>query len=120
MVDKVFVVGSFAAAVWVGLIPLWASVIVIARDVIIVSGALIYHWHVGDFKLQPSVLSKVNTFLQLLLILAVVGRHYTGNVSEGAVLALVVVVAITTLSSGVDYFISWGRRLAHIPARKRV
>jgi len=43
LADKVFMAGSFIAAVWVGLIPLWITVIVIARDVIIVAGALVYH-----------------------------------------------------------------------------
>lgn len=118
LADKVFMAGSFAAAVWAGLIPLWIAVIVIARDAIIVTGALIYHWRVGDFKPQPSVLSKVNTFLQMLLVLAVVADYYAHDVPKGAVLALVVAVAITTLGSGVDYLIRWGRRLARVPARK--
>ncbi|HVC37034.1 MAG TPA: CDP-alcohol phosphatidyltransferase family protein [Gammaproteobacteria bacterium] len=116
--DKVFMAGSFIAAVWAGLIPLWITVIVIARDAIIVTGALIYRWHVGDFKPQPSVLSKVNTFLQLLLVLAVVARHYTIYLPKGTVLALVVAVVITTLGSGMDYFIRWGRRLARAPRRR--
>lgn len=116
--DKVFMAGSFIAALWVGLIPLWITVIVVARDAIIVTGALIYHLHVGDFKPQPSALSKVNTFLQLLLVLAVVAQHYTPGLPRGTVLALVVAVTITTLGSGVDYFIRWGRRLARAPRRR--
>ncbi|MGA9852640.1 MAG: CDP-alcohol phosphatidyltransferase family protein [Gammaproteobacteria bacterium] len=118
LADKLFMAGSFLAAVWAGLIPLWVTVIVIGRDAIIVAGALIYHLHVGNFKLQPSLLSKVNTFLQLLLVLAVVAQHYTRDVPRGAVMALVVAVTITTLTSGADYFIRWGRRLARMPARK--
>jgi len=120
LADKLLMAGSFIAAVWAGLIPLWITVIVIARDAVIIAGALVYHWHVGDFKPQPSVLSKVNTFLQLLLVLTVVAQHFTGYVPRGAVLALVIAVAITTLSSGLDYFIRWGRRLARAPRRKPV
>lgn len=116
--DKIFMAGSFIAAVWVGLIPLWVTVIVIARDIIIVAGALVYCWRVGRFQPRPSVLSKVNTCLQLALVLAVVARHYTGYVPKGMVMALVVAVAITTLTSGMDYFIRWGRRLTHAPVRK--
>ncbi|MGH8379023.1 MAG: CDP-alcohol phosphatidyltransferase family protein [Gammaproteobacteria bacterium] len=120
LADKTFLAGSFIAAVWAGLIPLWVAVIVIARDAIIVAGALVYHWQVGDFKPQPSVLSKVNTFLQLLLVLVVVAQHYIEGVPSGVVLALVIAVTITTLTSGVDYFIRWGRRLARAPSRKPV
>ncbi|MGH8308086.1 MAG: CDP-alcohol phosphatidyltransferase family protein [Gammaproteobacteria bacterium] len=118
LADKLFLAGSFIAAVWAGLMPLWVVVIVIARDAIIVTGALVYHWRVGNFKPQPSLLSKVNTFLQLLLVLAVVAQHYSETVPRGVVVALVIAVIITTLTSGVDYFIRWGRRLARAPTRK--
>lgn len=118
LADKLFMAGSFIAAVWVGLIPLWITVIVIARDAIIVGGAFAYRWWVGDFKPQPSVLSKVNTFLQILLVLAVVAQHYI-YLPKGTVLALVIAVTITTLTSGADYFVRWGRRLARTPRRKQ-
>ncbi len=117
LADKLFMAGSFIATVWAGLIPLWITVIVVARDAIIVGGAFVYRWQVGDFKPQPSVLSKVNTFLQILLVLAVVIQNYI-FLPKGTVLALVVAVAITTLTSGADYFIRWGRRLARAPRRK--
>jgi cardiolipin synthase (CMP-forming) len=117
LADKLFMAGCFIAALWVGLIPLWITVIVIARDAIIVGGASIYRWQVGDFKPQPSVLSKVNTFLQIMLVLAVVIQNYI-HLPRGTVLALVVAVAITTVTSGADYFIRWGRRLARTPKRK--
>lgn len=118
LADKLFVAGSFVAASWAGLVPVWITVIVIGRDVIIVAGALFYRWQVGEFRPQPSVLSKVNTFLQLLLVLAVVLQHYLHVVPRGAVPALVVAVALSTLTSGVDYFFRWGRRLARAPGRK--
>ncbi len=117
LADKFFMAGSFIAAVWVGLIPLWVTVIVIARDVIIVGGALAYHWRVGDFLPQPSVLSKVNTFMQLLLVFVVVSRHYI-YLPRGAIFALVIAVTITTLTSGADYFIRWGRRYARATRRR--
>ena len=117
LADKLFMAGSFIAAVWVGLIPLWITVIVIARDAIIVGGAFVYRWQVGDFKPQPSTISKLNTFLQILLVLAVVVQNYI-LLPKGTVLALVVAVAITTVTSGTDYFIRWGRRLARAPKRK--
>ncbi|MGH8397701.1 MAG: CDP-alcohol phosphatidyltransferase family protein [Gammaproteobacteria bacterium] len=120
LADKTFLAGSFIAAVWAGLIPLWVAVIVIGRDAVIVAGALIYHWRVGYFRPHPSALSKVNTFLQLLLVLAVVGRHYTEGVPKGVVMTLVIAVTITTLTSGLDYFIRWGRRLAHAPTRNPI
>ena len=118
LADKVFMAGSFLAAVWVGLVPLWLTALVITRDAVIIAGALVYHWRVGVFQPQPSVLSKVNTFLQISLVLTVVAGHYTALVPPSAVMALVAAVALTTLTSGVDYMIRWGRRIAHAPAQE--
>lgn len=118
LADKLFVAGSFLGATWAGLVPLWITVMVIGRDAVIVTGAVLYHWWTGEFRPQPSVLSKVNTFLQLLLVLAVVLQHYMHIVPRGVVPALVVAVALSTLTSGVDYFFRWGRRLTHAPSRK--
>jgi hypothetical protein len=36
------------------------------------------------------------------------------------VLALVIAVVITTLTSGIDYFIRWGGRLARAPRRRAI
>lgn len=118
LADKLFVAGSFLAATWAGLVPAWITGIVIARDVVIVAGAAFYHWQTGDFRPQPSVLSKVNTFLQLLLVLAAVIQHYLHTVPRGVLPALVVAVALSTLTSGVDYFFRWGWRLARASHRK--
>lgn len=118
LADKLFVAGSFIAAAWAALIPVWITVIVVGRDTMIVVGAMFYHWQVGDFKPQPSVLSKVNTSLQLLLVLAVVMRQYSAVLPRGTVPALVVAVALTTLTSAADYFFRWGRRMARAPSRK--
>ena len=118
LADKMFVAGSFLAATWAGLVPLWITVIVIGRDVVIVAGAMFYHLQVGDFRPQPSVLSKVNTVLQLLLVLTVVLQHYLHAVPRGLVPALVVAVALSTLASGADYFFRWGRRMSRAARRR--
>lgn len=120
LADKLFVAGSFMAAAWAGLVPVWVTVIVVGRDALIVGGAALYRWQVGEFRPQPSVLSKVNTFLQLLLVLAVVMQNYLHIVPRGVIPALVVAVALSTLISGTDYLFRWGRRLARAPRRRAV
>lgn len=112
--DKVFMAGSFLAAVAVGLVPVWLTVIVIGRDLVIVLGAFLFQWRAGYFQPQPSLLSKVNTFLQIVLVFAVVARHGGGPVSLNLVMALVAAVTLTTLASGAHYLVRWGRRFSGV------
>ena len=44
--------------------PLWFPVLVIARDIVIVAGALILHFLNGTVRVRPSWTGKVATFLQ--------------------------------------------------------
>lgn len=118
LADKVFMGGSFIAAVWAALIPVWIAVIVVARDTIIVAGALMYRWRFGSFKPQPSVLSKVNTGLQIILLLVVLASQKKGDGRHAVVMALMLAVTVTTFASGLDYWVRRGRGLARATTGK--
>lgn len=64
LADKLLLVCSFLALVWLGLIPSWLFVVVIARDLIIVIGGVAFHLMFGRFEMEPSIISKMNTFFQ--------------------------------------------------------
>jgi cardiolipin synthase (CMP-forming) len=49
-------------------IPAWITILVIARDVLIVVVALVLYLAAGIRKFPPSVLSKINTILQVLAV----------------------------------------------------
>jgi cardiolipin synthase len=81
---------------------------------VIVTGALVYHFRVMELTANPSLISKINTFSQIVLVLAVVLDR--GLVSLPGVLldSLVWVVMATTLASGVNYVWVWSRlAMAH-------
>ena len=48
--------------------PVWFPVLVIARDIVIVAGALVLHFMNGTVKVRPSWTGKVATFLQMVAI----------------------------------------------------
>ena len=54
--------------------------------------------------------SKINTFMQILLVLVVVFAQIFQQVPESAITVLVGIVAGTTIASGIDYVVEWGRR----------
>jgi phosphatidylglycerophosphate synthase len=53
------------------LIPLWLVGVVILRDMVIVSGALVYNFRIERLEAEPTMVSKLNTVTQIVLVLAI-------------------------------------------------
>ncbi|HFE32775.1 MAG TPA: CDP-alcohol phosphatidyltransferase family protein [Gammaproteobacteria bacterium] len=116
LADKLLLVCSFLSLAWLGLIPLALVVAVMLRDLIIVLGAIALHYRYGRFEMQPTRVSKVNTFFQIVLVLAVVFYHGEFAQIPWIVDSLVYIVWATTLISGANYVWIWGRHVLRNPA----
>lgn len=68
LADKILLMSSFITLGWLHQIPLWLVIIVVMRDVWIVSGGLAYRFLIGRMDFRPSGISKINTFLQIILV----------------------------------------------------
>jgi len=110
LADKFLLVTSYLALTWIGLLPLWLLVLVVVRDVVIVSGAVVYNFHIERLEAEPTLISKLNTLLQILLVLLVIVHQATGWGDSGWIEMLIYAVAITVVWSGIDYVITWSRR----------
>jgi len=77
-----------------------------------------FHYRYGRFEMQPTRVSKVNTFFQIVLVLAVVFYHGEFAHIPWIVDALVYIVWATTLISGANYVWIWGRRALATPSGK--
>jgi cardiolipin synthase len=66
--DKLFMTASFVSYAVVGLLPVWLTVLVIGRDVIIVLGVLLLRLLSYPLEARPTMTSKVTTTLQLATI----------------------------------------------------
>ncbi len=117
LADKLLLVASFASLTWLELIPAWLLWLVLGRDVVIVTGGVLYHYLLGQFKLLPLWSSKINTLLQLLLVLFIIWQQYTGAMNEEWVTFGVSVVAFSVLISGAEYIFVWGRKAWHHNSR---
>jgi len=106
--DKLLLVSSYIALARLGLIPLWLTALVVARDIVIFTGAVAYYFLLRPFDGQPSLLSKLNTLCQLVLVFAVLISHGIVAIPAGILTTLIVLVAATTLSSGILYVAAWG------------
>jgi len=67
--DKLLLISAFACLAVLGVIPSWLAVIVIARDVFIVSGLAIFTLTEKRYEIQPSFVSKCTTTVQIVMVL---------------------------------------------------
>jgi cardiolipin synthase (CMP-forming) len=112
--DKLLLATVFITLAYLKLVPLWLMAAAVARDAIIVAGALLYRCLIGPLNIRPSVASKFNTLCQAVFIMAVVGREEFSVPPAWAVTALGAMVFATVTVSGIDYVLIYGRRaLSH-------
>lgn len=114
--DKALVGAVYFALGWIGLIPSWLVVMVVARDFSILAGVGVLLASRRPVKARPLTISKVNTGLQLALVVVVLARaalHASdGGYLSPIVAALVVAAAGTTALSWWAYAMEWSRILA--------
>ena len=108
--DKLLLATVFVTLAYLGLVPLWLMAAAVARDVVIVLGALLYRLCFGVLNVRPSVVSKFNTLCQAAFIMAVVGRAEFSIPPAWMVMLLGALVFVTVTVSGIDYVLIYGRR----------
>jgi cardiolipin synthase len=108
--DKLLMAGVFLTLAAVGQVPVWLAVVVIARDVVIVAGALAYNFLVAPVAGQPTKVSKLNTAVELLYVLSVLGHAGFSWPPDITLTVLGAGVLVTAVVSGTDYVLSWARR----------
>ena len=93
-----------------GLLPVWLLVLVVARDLVIVSGAVAYNFRIERLEADPTLISKLNTVLQIALAaVGVAALGFTG-IPGWVVETLIWAVMVTILLSGTGYVREWSRR----------
>jgi len=105
--DKILLVSAYVMLTVLGHLPFWLMVAVAFRDLLIVGGYLVYTSMYGPVQMRPSRLSKVNTLMQILLIVTVLVEQATGFGYPHAGEALSYVVLGTTVLSGGHYLWIW-------------
>ncbi len=100
--DKFLLITSFILMSIYGLMPKWLTIIVISRDLIVVTGSLILYFVIHKLKVEPSILGKAANACQFLLIgLVLLSR----NIKDGLPIPMsfFVIVAVLTAVSGIHY-----------------
>jgi cardiolipin synthase len=107
--DKLLLVVTFLSLGYLALVPAWLVVAVLGRDIIIVTGAVAYYVVIGRYEMAPSLVSKLNTLMQITLVLSIILSQVVDFPKWWMIEIGWWIVLATTVASGVHYVIVWGR-----------
>jgi cardiolipin synthase (CMP-forming) len=103
MADKLLLMSVFITAAWLDIAPWWVAAVAVARDLVIGIGALIYKLWFGALRGRPTVISKINTAMQMLYLLAVILASSFRFPPREVLEAMAALMVLTTVASGTDY-----------------
>ncbi|MDZ7751176.1 MAG: CDP-alcohol phosphatidyltransferase family protein [Gammaproteobacteria bacterium] len=107
LADKLLMMASYITLGYLGHIPLWLTLLVVGRDVVIMAGATVYYYLFDQIEMTPTPLSKANTALQVALLVVVVGALAGLAVPPWGLAGMIWLVAASTLVSGLHYVWVW-------------
>lgn len=103
LADKIMMFLLYAALALVNLIPAYVAIIVILRDVLILSGVALCFLKKISLKMGAIKSSKINTVVQVFYLLFVLSCNYFHLHITSVTGVLTLAVIITTIWSGVEY-----------------
>jgi cardiolipin synthase len=121
MADKLLLVTTFVVLTWPGLglknpLPVWLTILIISRDVVIVLTVAIVNLAIGPRTFRPSIYGKVATATYILTAVVAMLFNYLGYHSVIVDLFIWASLAIT-LVSGLHYI--WhARRFIDVPPQQ--
>ena len=107
LADKLLLVSIYIALGLLGEIPSWLVILIVSRDVLIISGFLLSWVLEHPFAIDPAYVSKINTALQILLAAVVLGDMAFGLDLNGMKSLLIYVTGTLTLLSAATYLLNW-------------
>ncbi len=108
--DKLLVAGMFIVLTYTQHIPVWLTVVVLFRDVVIVGGAVAYNYLIKPVEGEPTRISKINTVMQLLFLLFVLSHAAFAWPDKISLTVLGAATLVTVVISGIDYVVQWADR----------
>ncbi len=112
LADKALLVSIFVMLGILQVIPTWLVILVVSRDVLIIGGVMLAWIMEKPLAMLPSLISKVNTTIQIIFAGTMLAMLGTNLQLEGLVLAGIVAVTVLTLASGALYMREWMRHMA--------
>lgn len=108
--DKLLLLSSFIALVYLNKLPLWVISILIGRDVYIILGVCIYYCLFKKLDLKSSFIGKISISLQIGLIFLLLFETAFFPLPVLLIQVVIVVIIVATLISFLDYIWAWSKK----------
>jgi len=117
LADKALLVSIYVAlGIW-GAVPRWIVILVVSRDIMIVSAVIVSWLFDKPIPMKPLMVSKLNTAAQVAfaaLILASLGFGFTPKPYDIILMGFVTVFTLVSVSL---YLVEWVKHMSTIEAR---
>lgn len=109
--DKFFIITTFVLMSSYGLLPKWITIVVISKEIIVITGTIIVYFVTNKLVIEPSRLGKLSSLCQFFLIgLVLLLLNIEGGLQVPTL--LLILVALLTAAAGINY-VNKGFRVAN-------
>ena len=118
LADKALLVSIYVAlGIW-GAVPRWIVILVVSRDIMIVTAVIVSWLFDKPVPMKPSMVSKLNTVAQVAFAALVLGSLAFDRPSAPYDLILMGLVTVFTLVSVSLYLVEWVRHMSTIEVQR--
>jgi len=109
LADKMMLISTMVTLFYLGVVPLFLFLAVLFRDILIVLGAISYELVTHNLKMEPSLVSKATTAMQILCLLVLI-LNMAWPI-DGVIVTISVWSAfVLTVMSGLHYLVVWTKK----------
>jgi len=110
LADKLMLISTIVSLYFIEQVPTFLFLAVVFRDMIILVGALAYEMVTHKLEMQPTIASKITTFLQIILVLTVLSGMAWQQPGDMALQLILWLTFAFTCISGLQYMVVWMRK----------
>ena len=110
LADKLMLMSAIITLSVLDFIPVWAVIVVVSRDAILLAGTLLANLTDTDIDISPTALGKGTTFAQICYVIAVM-LQVTRQLPDFLVEPFLWGMVVLTIGSGVHYLL---RGIQHV------
>ncbi len=111
LADKILLVSTTLVLAWLGHLPSWLVLFIVARDLMIVFYGYYYHFRIARLATAtPTELSKWNTLCQIVLVVSIMLGLAWPSTAGPWTTWLIYLTAITTVASWIQYAVIWSAK----------
>ncbi len=101
-------------------LPFWLFWVIAIRDLVIVSGAVAFHFKFAPLQAAPTVVGKLTTLTLLSLVVILLWRNVSDEVPIWLVQAIVYLSVAMLIASGADYVRRWSAKARAVARQKSI